>query len=192
MARRDAVFASGEIYHVFNRGCNRCCIFREPENYHYLLRLLGEAARRFEVTVISYCLMPNHFHFLLRQNSNRPISDAMQQTFNRYVKAFNKRFGRTGTLFEERFKAKAVDSEEYFAHLCRYIHRNPVDAGLVGTPAEWTHSDFLDWIGKRTPTLSKGFRQSPYFTSPSEYDRFVMDFEAAGELEARLREYTLE
>lgn len=192
MARRHAVFASGEIYHVFNRGCNRCCIFREADNYHYLLRLLGEATRAFDVTVMSYCLMPNHFHFLLRQDSEQPISDVMQQTFNRYVKAFNKRFGRNGTLFEERFKAKAVDSEEYFAHLCRYIHRNPVDAGLVAVATDWIHSDFLEWIGKRTPTLSRGFIQGPYFRSPSEYNRFVLDFEPPGEVEVRLREYTLE
>jgi REP element-mobilizing transposase RayT len=106
MARRATDFVPGEYYHVYNRGCYKELIFREDENYLYLTRLLNESLRKRHVSMIAYCLMPNHYHFLTRQESDVSISEVMQDVFNAYVKAFNKRYGRTGTLFEERFKAR--------------------------------------------------------------------------------------
>ncbi|KAA3657939.1 MAG: transposase, partial [Calditrichaeota bacterium] len=88
--KRRVQFVQGNYYHVYNRGANRDKIFREDENYLFLLKRLGKFALKFNISVIAYCLIPNHYHFLLRQNSEKSINDFMQRTFNSYTKAFNR------------------------------------------------------------------------------------------------------
>ena len=97
--------------------------------------------------------MPNHYHFLLRQDSDIPISTFIQRIFNSYTKAYNKKYERSGTLFEGRFKAIHVDKEGYLLHLCKYIHANPVKALLVEAPEEWEFSNYPEWVGERNGTL---------------------------------------
>ncbi|MCA9732121.1 MAG: transposase [Deferribacteres bacterium] len=117
--KRKVQFVQGNYYHVFNRGANRENIFREDENYLFLLKRLGKLSCEFNISIIAYCLMPNHCHFLLRQNSEKSIIDFMQRTFNSYTKAFNRKYRRSGTLFEGPFKAIHVDEESYLVYLCR-------------------------------------------------------------------------
>ena len=185
MARRNIHFAPGEYYHVYNRGCNKENIFREEENYLYLSRLINESLQKRQVAMIAYCLMPNHFHFLVRQESEVAISEVIHDIFNRYVKAFNKRYGRTGTLFEERFKVKHVDNDNYLIHLCRYIHRNPLEAGLVSDIGSWKYSDYLEWIGGK----KSGQLVSNLFSGPEDYARFVMEYEKSSEVSSALDDY---
>ena len=131
MGRRKTLFLLGHFYHVYNRGVNKKNIFRCRENYLFLLRRLKECAAKFHITLIAYCLMPNHYHFLLRQDTDVSISDFIQAVYNSYAKAFNRMYNRSGTLFEGPFKSILVDSDEYLAHLCRYIHRNPIDVARL-------------------------------------------------------------
>ena len=147
MSKREVVFLSGQYYHVYNRGANKEPIFRDEQNYLFLLKRIKKYAAQYQIAIIAYCLMPNHYHFLLRQDGEATVSDFMQAVFNSYTKAFNKMYARTGTLFEERFRAIAVQKYEYLLHLCRYIHRNPLNAGLVKHPAEWPFSNYLEWVG---------------------------------------------
>jgi len=127
--------------------------------------------------VIAYCLMPNHYHFLLRQESDEPLSKFMQMLFNAYVQALNIQQGRTGTLFEGRFKHKCVEQWEYLMALCRYIHRNPVKAGLVAKPEDWAYSNYREWIGTRNGALVDRLFVQDHFPSAEEYIRFVNDVE---------------
>ena len=186
------MFVQGGYYHVYNRGCNRAKIFLKEENYRYLLRLIAEATSPNRISTIAYCLMPNHYHFLFRQNSECPISVAMQRVFNIYVKALNSSLGRKGTLFAGAFKAKEVKGEEYLAHLCRYIHRNPLDGGLVESLDEWEFSDYLEWIGKLKRYHGSGLTVTPFFSTPDEYARFVMQYEPPPDLAKELRHYFLD
>ena len=130
MARRKTEFCKDNYYHIYNRGSCRQLVFQSNENYLFLLKRFGEALAGKSIEVIAYCLMPNHYHFLLRQDKEHTISDLMQKTFNSYSKAFNKMYNRSGTLFEGPFKSIHVDKDNYLIHLCRYIHRNPLEAGL--------------------------------------------------------------
>jgi putative transposase len=129
MPRRGDVFLEGNYYHIYNRGLNGEAIFIVEENYLYCLQLVKRNLTRYDVRLIAYCLMPNHYHFLLRQESAIPLTKFISSTFISYVQALNKQIRRTGPLFEGRFKHKLVDKEEYIIHLCRYIHLNPVNAG---------------------------------------------------------------
>jgi len=177
MPRRQIIFSQGSYYHIFNRGVGRERIFRNEENYRYLLRLIGEQTKTFLISVIVYCLMPNHYHFLFRQDGDRPISEFLQAVFNTYVKAFNKRFNRTGALLEDRFKAVRVESEEYLVHLCRYIHRNPIDANppLVKVLEDWSYSNYPDFIGAREGKLIDQEFTKEMFTNGELYKTFVLD-----------------
>ncbi|KAA3609628.1 MAG: transposase [Calditrichaeota bacterium] len=168
-------FEKGKIYHVFNRGCNRGLIFFSNENYLYLLRKVKSTYERYGVGVLAYCLMPNHYHFLLKQKTDRPLSDWIKTLFNGYVQAVNKQQKRTGTLFEGRAQHVLVDNNAYFVHLARYIHLNPVKAKLVKNPADWQYSNYLEWIEKRNGTLvNREFIRS-YFEKPKFYEEFVAD-----------------
>lgn len=122
------------IYHIYNRGCNKDNIFFNEDNYFYLLRKMKEIKVEYEIEIIAYCLMPNHYHLLVQQKTNKSISGFIQKLFNGYVQAINKQQNRSGTLFEGKTKSKLVDEEMYFTHLIRYIHLNPVSSGLVTKP----------------------------------------------------------
>jgi len=104
--------------------------------------------------------------------------------FNAYVQAVNRQQGRKGTLFEGRFRHVWVDREEYLIHLCRYIHLNPVKAGLVAEIGDWPYSNYLEWIGERAGRLKDDVFIRDRFPTPEAYQRFVAD----GQDDVRARE----
>ena len=177
MPYRGDSFTQGQYYHLYNRGAGKAKIFFNDGNYQYLLRLIMATYQKHGATVIAYCLMPNHYHFLLRQELEAPLSKFMQVLFNAYVQALNLQQERTGTLFEGRFKHKCVDKWEYLIVLCRYIHRNPVKAGLVAKPDDWAYSNYREWVGARDGTLVDRLFVQDHFSSVHEYVRFVNDVE---------------
>ena len=143
----------GHYYHIYNRGARQKTIFPREETYLFALRRLKEYSQEFSITVIAYCLLPNHYHFLLRQNGDTPAGQLPQRVFNSYTKAYNKIHQSSGTLFERRYQANQVTRDEYLRHLCYYIHSNPVKHGLVQDIEAWPYSNYLDWIGERKGTL---------------------------------------
>jgi len=193
MPRRRTQFAQGQYYHIYNRGVERRPIFREEENYLYLLRLVKEYTGELGVTVIAYCLMPNHYHVLVRQDGEKRAGLLPQLAFNRYTKAFNKRYGRTGTLFEGRYRSVWVDRTEYLFHLCRYIHANPVKAGLASRLEEWPFSNYLEWVQKRKGTLVDREFVAESFPDADEYREFVLEvLEAFDTLPEGIEPYLLD
>ncbi len=171
---RKVKFMPGHYYHVFNRGANRQPIFRAEENYIFLLHRVKKYAAQFSISIIAYCLMPNHYHFLLRQDETATISAFIQAVFNSYTKAFNKMFDRSGTLFEGPFQAILIDRDEYLIHLCRYIHCNPLEAKLVAHPGQWPFSNYLEWVEQRKGTLVDRALVREWFPSSESYEQFVL------------------
>lgn len=172
MSRKIPEFQSGHYYHIYNRGADRKPIFFEKENYTFLLRRIKKYIQRFSISMIAYCLMPNHYHFLVRQDADKKAGKCNQYLFNSYTKAINKRYERSGTLFEGPYRAIHVDDESYLIHLCRYIHRNPLEAKLEEKPGEWPYSNYLEWIGRRAGTLVEAQFVKQYFPASQEYIRF--------------------
>jgi putative transposase len=177
MPYRGDAFTQGQYYHLYNRGAGKGKIFFNDGNYQYLLRLVKEYYQKYGATVIAYCLMPNHYHFLLRQETDILLSKFMQVLFNGYVQALNLQQGRTGTLFEGRFKHKCVGQWEYMMVLCRYIHLNPVKAKLAAKPEDWAYSNYREWIGLRDGALVDKVFVQDHFPSADEYIKFVNDAE---------------
>lgn len=113
MARRKIIFLRNNYYHVHNRGAHKENIFRNDADYVFLLKCVKRELEKCAVTVIAYCLMDNHYHFILRQDGEIEISKFMQAVFNIYTKAFNTKHNHSGTLFEGPYKAIHVDKNEY-------------------------------------------------------------------------------
>lgn len=133
--------------------------------------------------------MPNHFHFLLRQGGDARLGECLQKVFFGYAKAFNKMYDRSGTLFEDRFKAIHVNEERYILHLCRYIHRNPIDAHLVEDIREWKFSNYLDWIKTRKGRLVNRKFIEERFSTPIEYEKFVLDYTPPEKMKKSLKKF---
>jgi putative transposase len=194
MPYRRIQFCKGEYYHIYNRGANRQPIFRSDENYRFLLRRVKEYITQDAVAVIAYCLMPNHYHFLMRQDGDTSISNCIQSVFNSYTKAFNKMYTTSGTLFEGRFRSIHVDTDEYVTHLCRYIHRNPLDGKqpLVQNLADWPYSNYPEWLGIRHGTLIDHQFVQGFFSSYGEYQAFVLNYQPSKQLNTQLTPYFLD
>lgn len=189
-ARKNTlIWQSGMYYHIYNRGARRLTIFREPTNYLFVIGKIKEYSRANDISVIAYCLMPNHYHFLLRQNGDEPAGNVPQSVFNSYSKAYNKRYEQSGTLFEGRFRAKHIYSMPHLLHLCRYIHGNPVKDGLIADPADWPYSNYLEWLGERKGTLvDREFVQNN-FPSPKDYRSFVHEYLKSRQLPEDVKKY---
>jgi putative transposase len=172
MPRRDLTFQPDHYYHLYNRGNDRQLIFFERENYLHFLRLMRRHLIEQALDVLAYCLMPNHYHLLVRCKTDE-VSGAMQRLSIAYTKAMNRRYKRVGVLFQGQFQAIAVDSAEYLYHLTRYIHLNPVKAGLVADPQDWEFSSFLEYAGLRSGTLPRLDVLQQKFASEAEYQRFL-------------------
>jgi putative transposase len=176
MARRKMQFAAGAFYHLYNRGTNRTSIFLNDDDYLYVLRAMKHYCNQFRLVVIAYCLMPNHFHWLVQQKGDVPARLLPQRVFNGYVKAFNRRYQRTGTLFEGPFRATHVHNDAYLHRLCLYIHANPVKDGFAATPELWPYSNYAEWIGARSGTLFDPAFVTAHFGGMGPYQAWMEQF----------------
>ena len=142
MPRLPRYVLPGQPQHVIQRGNNRELIFADEEDYRYYLDRLKAAASRHQVDIHTYVLMTNHVHLLVTPWSQQGIGGMMQGVGRYYVQYFNHRYGRTGTLWEGRYKATLVDSEAYLLTCYRYVELNPVRARMVEHPAEYPWSSY--------------------------------------------------
>jgi REP element-mobilizing transposase RayT len=139
MARARREWIEGAIYHVFSRGSNRQAIFLDEGDYVEFDLLLADAFTRHQIDGFGWSLMPNHWHGLVRSPAEG-LSAFMKSVNHRYALRFDRRWGRTAHVFENRFGAVLQKSEEQFLATLRYVVRNPVEAGLCASPqdAKWT------------------------------------------------------
>ena len=178
-SRNKVTWLPGHYYHIYNRGARRKSIFYTSANYLFVLRKLKRYCLEFDLTLIAYCLMPNHYHFLVRQNGENRAGLLPQRVFLSYTKAFNKSYQESGTLFEGQFKVKHVNNEPWLLYLCKYIHFNPVKDGIVSSPDAWIYSNYLDWINERPGTLVDREFVIDHFQGPEHYrlemEQFLID-----------------
>ncbi|QNB46245.1 hypothetical protein BR63_07915 [Thermanaerosceptrum fracticalcis] len=145
MPRKPRNHMEGTIYHVLNRGNNKDNIFIDKKDYHVFLKFLWEQKEKNNISILCYTLMPNHFHFLVKVSAI-PLGKFMHGLQSNYAHYFNMRHNKVGSLFQDRYKAFHVEENQYLLQLIRYIHLNPMRAGLVEFLRDypWTsHHDIL-------------------------------------------------
>lgn len=199
---RKVVFANNQFYHLFNRGVERRPVFtnkweftraldtikfyqfEKPSlRYSKYLALNEKLKKAFfedlkrskkQVSIIAFCLMTNHFHFLVKQVNEGGISKFMAIFTNSYTKYFNTKYQRVGPLFQGIFKAVRVESDDQLVHLSRYIHLNPVTGFLVKSEdlKNYKWSSYPTYVEKTDGEHEKVLN---FFKSPKDYEKYVLD-----------------
>lgn len=197
MPLRKTILATGEVYHVFNRSVQGIPIFKgQRENDIFLETMsfylqpkpptkfsLFRASRdRFPinlnkklVTIIAYCLIPNHFHLMLRQEKENGIRNFIQRISNSFAHYFSVKYKNRGPVFEGSFKATRIETDEQLFHLSRYIHLNPVTAYLVEKPQDYPYSSYKIYLGEKQLEIVNPSLVINQFPSPQKYQEFVLD-----------------
>ena len=217
------MFSNGYIYHIFNRGIDRRSVFtgfREylraqeliefykhletPVRYSKFLQLskslrddvLREINKsETQVDILAYCLMPNHFHFMLQQKVDKGVSTFIANFTNAYTRYFNTKHERIGPMFEGIFKAVLVESDEQLIHLSRYIHLNPVVSSIINESDlnNYKWSSYHEYIApSKNSTVSKRDLVMSMFESAKHYEKFVLDQIEYGKKLEIIKHLTLE
>jgi len=153
MARLPRLTVPGYPHHIIQRGNNRQAIFASNADYETLLALLDEHSRQAKVAIHAYVLMSNHFHLLATPETGEAIPQMMQAVGRRYVRYFNQRQVRSGTLWEGRYRSTLIQTDRYLLACMTYIDLNPVRAGLVAEPIEYPWSSHAHYVGRRHDKL---------------------------------------
>ena len=153
MARLPRLTLPGYPHHVIQRGNNRQTIFASVEDYQVLLDLLYENAKKFNVALHAYVLMSNHFHLLATPATTDGLPQMMQSVGRRYVRYFNDRQKRTGTLWEGRYKSTLIQTDRYLLACMVYMDLNPVRPRLVPGPQDYPWSSYGHFTGQRIDKL---------------------------------------
>lgn len=210
MSKRPMPFVASEHYHIYNRGNSKQTIFHDDADYHRFVKLLYIAnsdknmtTRDFSkfvydikrgnrlVSIGAYCLMPNHFHLLLLQTEKGDISKFMQKVSTAYSMYYNNKYGRSGTLFEGKFKSEHADNNNYLKYLFSYIHLNPLKlidpqwkektgghTQQLNFLKSYKFSSYLDYLGKeRVDKVIIDRVDFPrYFSTPSSTQSEIFDW----------------
>ncbi|MBC7609343.1 MAG: transposase [Polaromonas sp.] len=153
MARLPRLTLAGYPHHVIQRGNNRQAIFVTVADYQYLLGLIEENAKKFEVDVHAYVLMTNHFHLLATPQTDTALPQLMQAVGRSYVRYFNDSQRRTGSLWEGRYRSTLIQTDRYLLACMAYIDLNPVRSAMVAEPLDYAWSSHGFYVGARSDKL---------------------------------------
>jgi len=154
MSREARKVSSSGFYHVMFRGINHQHLFEEDRDYISFLQTLQRLKSEMMFEIHAYCLMSNHVHILIRENDVGAISLIMKRLLIKYAMYFNRKYHRSGALISNRYKSVPIEVDKYFAPLIRYIHQNPIKAGVVANLSVYRYSSYLEYLrgGQLTDT----------------------------------------
>ena len=208
-------YGSGGYYHIYNRGVEKRLIFLEEADFKTFLgymrlylsppNLQGQALKdeagktippshvpnnfAGEIELLAYCLMPNHFHLFIKQNSDRGIAKFMQSLVQRYVMYFNRKYTRIGTLFQGKYKTVLVTNENQFTYITKYIHRNPLKLSLSPPSGpgpeglrEYKYSSYGNYLGLFKQNWVKTEDILSYFSKTNPHNTYQSFVEETGDV----------
>lgn len=153
MARLPRLVVPNQPHHVIQQGHDNQIVFRDTDDYVAFINWLREGSRQFKVAIHAYVLMTNHLHLLLTPSDETGLSKMMQWIGRHYVPYFNRKYHRSGTLWQGRYKATVLDADRYLMTCCRYIETNPVRSGLVSSAGDYSWSSYPHHIGIKSDPL---------------------------------------
>jgi len=195
MPRRIIPFVNEYYYHIYNRGVEKRPIFKDGRDYRRFIKtikyyqfagpkpklskFLNSSIFKVDlnekiVEIVCFCLMPNHFHFLVRQLKDGGITEFISKLSNSFTKYYNTKHTRIGPLLQGQFKTVLVESDEQLVHLSRYIHLNPIASMLVKDLNYYSWSSYKEYINDTEGICTKHAVMS-LFKSPKDYQQFVLD-----------------
>lgn len=139
-------YAKDAYYHLYNRGNGRQNIFHSKEDYFFYINRLERYIKKYDVALICYVLMPNHIHLLAKQKTDTPIYKFVASLHTSYSIYFNKKNKHVGHVFQDRFKQIIINSDNQLLYLTKYIHRNPVEAGLAPSVSGYPWSSYHEYM----------------------------------------------
>ena len=146
MSRPPRVISKTGMYHIIFRGINRQDIFEEAKDYKKLLDIIKKVKEEMQFELYAYCLMSNHVHLFLKEKESGDIKKIMHKVLTTYVGWFNFKYERSGSLIGNRYKSEPIEDDAYFLTLIKYIHMNPVKAGITQTPNNYIWSSYNDYF----------------------------------------------
>ncbi len=155
MPRIARNIADGGAYHVLNRGNGRQRVFHKDGDYLAFISLLGEMSERFQIDLYAWCLMPDHFHLLVRVEKGDELSRAMQWCMTTHVRRYHRHYRSSGHIWQGRYKSFAVVDHDHFLTVARFVEGNPVRTGLVKSATDWAWSSHRERVGVGTGPLDK-------------------------------------
>lgn len=196
MPSRIFPFINEYFYHIYNRGSEKKPIFETRRDYQRFLKTLkyyqieGPKPKfsRFPsllvkeldeskkiVEIVAYCLMPNHFHLLIKPVKDAGITEFISKISNSYTKYYNTKHNRVGPLLQGEFKAVPIESDEQLTHVSRYIHLNPLVSGIIKNLNQYEWSSYQDYIGDKIKSFCLKEDILYFFKNPQDYEKFVLD-----------------
>jgi putative transposase len=153
MPRTARAAVGGLCYHVLNRGNGRAEVFHKPEDYDAFLRLMAEGCERLPMRILGFCLMPNHFHLVLRPYDDGDLGRWMQWLMTAHVRRYHSHYHGSGHVWQGRFKAFPIQADEHLLTVLRYVERNPLRAGMVERADAWRWSSLPLRSMKSAPAI---------------------------------------
>lgn len=144
MPRKARIKSESGIYHAILRGINQQQLFEDAEDCEKFIQVIKDCKAISEFEIYAYCLMGNHVHLLIKE-TKEPIEQIFKRIGSRYVYWYNTKYQRVGHLFQDRFKSEPVETEGYFLSAMRYIHQNPIKAGICEKIEDWKYSSFNEF-----------------------------------------------
>ena len=175
MARRARIESATGIYHVILRGINKQHIFENREDFERFKECLDNAKEKDGIRLLGYCLMDNHVHLLVGAGSE-PISASIKRIGVGYAIWFNRKYERSGGLFQDRFRSEPINDDVYLLSALRYIHRNPVKAGMCKRAEDYHWSSYADYVGEGDGLVHTAEILAMFSAKPQNQARLFREF----------------
>lgn len=160
MSRPPRVLSKTGLYHIVFRGINRQNIFEEEKDFQKMIEIIDMVKSEKKFEIYAYCLMTNHVHLFIKEQNSGDIKKIMHKLLTRYVGWYNFKYQRSGSLIGNRYKSEPIEDESYYLTLVRYIHQNPIKAGIVENIKDYRWSSYNDYIKLLDRLTDKDFTLS--------------------------------
>ena len=148
MSRLARTISESGVYHILFRGVNQQNIFEEASDFEKLKETIATVKQDLHFEIYAYCFKNNHVHIVLKEKSLGDISLIMKRILTKYARWYNIKYGRSGALIANRYKSVPVEIDEYFLQLIRYVHQNPIKAGIAEKVEDYPYSSFIEYINE--------------------------------------------